>query len=140
MVVTTARFSERTVGALVQRLLARHAALSHCVESLRLEVTEANRGRDLSDLLDHQDPSADLDTQTTLILVQRAEDHLREVEQALDRVAAGSYGFCLGCGGGIPLERLRALPAAAHCVECSRRPPDRMRRIESVATAGEVVQ
>ena len=140
MVVATPRFTERTVGALVQGLLVRQAALFHCVESLRLEATEAHRGRDLSDLLDHQDPSADLDTQTTLIFAQRAEDHLREVEQALDRVAAGSYGFCLGCGGGIPLERLRALPAAALCIECRRRSPDRVRRIGSAAIAGEVVQ
>lgn len=43
---------------------------------------------------------------------------LDTVELALGRVADGSYGCCLGCGGGIPLQRLRAQPAAALCLAC----------------------
>jgi RNA polymerase-binding transcription factor DksA len=54
-------------------------------------------------------------------LVERAEQRLTEVEHALARVDAGTYGYCTVCGRGIPLERLRALPAAASCVTCSDR-------------------
>ena len=136
MVAPTARFTANTVAKLAERLRTRRTALSHCVESLRLEATEAHNGRDLSDLLDHEDPSADLDTQTLLILAQRADDHLREVEDALDRVAAGSYGYCLGCARGIPLERLRALPATTRFVECSRWSSSRMRHAEATRSAG----
>ena len=120
MVVTTPRFAAKTERQLVQRLLARHAALSHTAESLRLEAAEANRGRDLSDMLDHEDPSADVDTPTILILAEQAEGRLREAEVALLRAASGKYGYCVECGSRIRLARLRALPAVATCVDCSR--------------------
>ncbi len=120
MASTTARFSAKTHRQLFLRLLDRHSTLSHSAESLRMEATEACRKRDLSDMLDSQDPAADSDTETVLILAERAEQLLREAEQALSRAASGTYGYCLGCGGSIPVARLRALPAAATCVECSR--------------------
>jgi DnaK suppressor protein len=120
---TTARFAAKTQRQLFQSLLDRHSALSHSAESLRIEATEACRKRDLSDMLDQEDPAADSDTETVLILAERAELLLREAEQALCRAASGTYGYCVGCGGRIPLARLRALPAAAMCVECSRLSP-----------------
>jgi RNA polymerase-binding protein DksA len=46
---------------------------------------------------------------------------LREVEAALERIAAGGYGSCSSCGGPIGFERLRAQPAAARCIACQRR-------------------
>ncbi len=55
------------------------------------------------------------------MLVDRAERRLWEVEEALARVADGTYGYCIDCGTGIPLQRLRALPATETCVGCSRR-------------------
>mgnify|MGYP001823352908 FL=1 len=116
---TTARFRASTQRHLVRRLLDRHSALSHNAESLRSEVIEALRERDVSDMLDHQDPSAAMDTDTVLILAERAEMLLRETEQALFRAASGTYGYCVRCSGRISLTRLRALPAAAMCVECS---------------------
>ena len=117
---TTARFRASTQRHLVRRLLDRHSALSHNAESLRSEIAEALRERDLSDMLDSQDPSADVDTDTVLILAERAELLLHEVEQALLRAASGTYGYCVDCGDRISLTRLRALPAAAMCVDCSQ--------------------
>jgi DnaK suppressor protein len=46
---------------------------------------------------------------------------LAEIDSALERVADGSYGACLGCGSAIPVERLAAMPAASHCVACQQR-------------------
>ena len=120
MTGTTARFSVKTQRQLFLLLLDRHSTLSHGAESLRMEATEARRKRDLSDMLDNQDPAADSDTETVLILAERAEQLLREAEQALCRAASGTYGYCVDCGGRIPFARLRVLPAAAMCVECSR--------------------
>ena len=42
------------------------------------------------------------------------------VEAALARLAAGTYGACVVCGGGIDPERLAALPAAEACIVCQR--------------------
>ena len=52
---------------------------------------------------------SNLDRDTTL---------LREVQDALIRLAEGSYGICLRCDQEITTERLDAVPWAKHCVEC----------------------
>lgn len=41
---------------------------------------------------------------------------LRDVLDALDRLAAGTYGRCLTCGDAIPDERLEAVPATRFCL------------------------
>lgn len=45
-----------------------------------------------------------------------------EIDQALERVDAGTYGRCVICGNAIPDERLEAVPWAAQCMPCSSRP------------------
>jgi DnaK suppressor protein len=46
-------------------------------------------------------------------------DSLREVEDALTKLDAGSYGKCESCGGPIPEARLEAKPAARLCIACA---------------------
>jgi DnaK suppressor protein len=41
-----------------------------------------------------------------------------EIDAALDRIAAGTYGRCLSCGAAIPPERLEFRPHAGTCVSC----------------------
>ena len=43
---------------------------------------------------------------------------LADVEGALRRIAAGSYGECIDCGEPIAAARLKAYPAATRCIEC----------------------
>lgn len=45
---------------------------------------------------------------------------LREIEHAINQIRVGRYGLCEGCELPIPIERLKALPFAPHCVECQR--------------------
>lgn len=44
----------------------------------------------------------------------------RAIDQALDRIAAKTYGICqnLKCGGAIPMARLEAVPFATLCTQC----------------------
>ncbi len=44
---------------------------------------------------------------------------LAEVVGAIERIDAGTYGRCTGCGAMIAPLRLRVLPAAALCVSCA---------------------
>jgi RNA polymerase-binding protein DksA len=46
-----------------------------------------------------------------------AESELEAVEQALERLKAGSYGICVQCGQPIPKERLEARPQAIRCLK-----------------------
>lgn len=43
---------------------------------------------------------------------------LADVEDALSRMAAGSYGECVDCGKEIAVARLKAYPAATRCIDC----------------------
>jgi RNA polymerase-binding transcription factor DksA len=115
------RFAPKTLDGLVALLLARRASISRRAEALRREVVEAFGELDRSDLFDHDDPIVDFDAAAALMQMQHLERRLWEVDQALSRVADGSFGYCSACGTGIPMERLRALPAAANCVACSDR-------------------
>ncbi len=48
---------------------------------------------------------------------QQARSHLVEVDAALDRLAAGTYGVCEVCSRPIGVARLEARPTARTCVE-----------------------
>ena len=44
---------------------------------------------------------------------------LDEIEAALARIDAGTYGSCVRCGSAIPVERLQMRPFAGACVSCA---------------------
>lgn len=47
-----------------------------------------------------------------------ALEAVAELQDALQRLEAGTYGVCVGCGKAIPFERMEALPEADRCVSC----------------------
>jgi DnaK suppressor protein len=51
-------------------------------------------------------------------LLDQAVAGLAEIDAAVAREAAGTYGRCLDCGRPIGAERLAARPAASRCVGC----------------------
>ena len=46
---------------------------------------------------------------------------LRQIQEALDRLALGEFGVCLACEQPIAPKRLQALPWAKYCVKCQER-------------------
>ena len=50
-----------------------------------------------------------------------AKGALVEIDAALQRIEAGTYGICEGCGKSIAAERLSALPWARLCIDDQRR-------------------
>ena len=66
---------------------------------------------------------AALDSVQDEISSQLAEVESRElarIEYALERMREGQFGVCEGCGTGIPMARLNALPYATYCIKCQR--------------------
>jgi len=58
--------------------------------------------------------------QRDLALRDRNQQHLAQVEAALARLDAGTFGTCTRCGRPIASERLEAIPWAALCIDCQR--------------------
>ena len=52
-------------------------------------------------------------------LLDQVRRHLEEVDAAVARVDAGTYGACERCGRPIGDARLDALPAARRCIDCA---------------------
>jgi len=46
---------------------------------------------------------------------------LRDIDDALNKIAAGTYGICEMCGEAIPLARLEAVHAARFCMKCAQK-------------------
>jgi DnaK suppressor protein len=45
---------------------------------------------------------------------------LDDVNAALERISAGTFGKCEACGGSIAEERLQAIPYTRHCLRCAK--------------------
>ena len=69
---------------------------------------------------DHQadDATEVFEREKEIGLAQSFEAHIEQVEHALRRIEAGTYGECESCGKQIPAARLDALPEATLCVDC----------------------
>ena len=78
-----------------------------------------------------QDPAdagsnlAESDRTAAVLLAARSQRTL--VVDALQRLASGTYGTCVDCGGPVPDGRLEAKPEASRCVTCQAK-RDRLRR------------
>lgn len=63
---------------------------------------------------------ADLLNDTDIALLSHELVRLRDIDAALARIKAGTYGTCIDCGEAIPAARLNALPTALSCVKCQQ--------------------
>lgn len=82
--------------------------------------TEQKRIKNLSPSNPDQADRASLYASKELggLFCSHIEDELKQVENALKRLKAGTYGICARCKGEISEERLFALPSAQYCFKC----------------------
>lgn len=84
-----------------------------------LELTEDGGTQDMAD----EDGFGEGDTLNVerdrlLLVASEARAKVAEIEAALERVEAGTYGVCQSCGKPIPHARLEVVPEATLCVSC----------------------
>jgi RNA polymerase-binding transcription factor DksA len=53
-------------------------------------------------------------------LIQNESARLEEINAALERIDAGTFGSCEVCGQEISSQRLQAIPVARQCIACAR--------------------
>lgn len=106
----------------------------HATLTARLEELSGEYEQTLAELADLQqnratdgagDDQADTGTKTfereqELSLANGILERIGQVEQALARLAAGTYGNCERCGKTIPKARLEAFPSVTLCVACKQ--------------------
>ncbi|WP_119153075.1 TraR/DksA family transcriptional regulator [Caldimonas tepidiphila] len=109
------------LARLTQRLLQRRSELQSEIEAHKTRHSDG--GTHIRTHRDETDDAAAVETLDALEIAEVARDaaELDAVQRALDRLEAGSYGDCLGCGEPIPQPRLEAAPEAALCLDCQTR-------------------
>jgi len=112
--------------------MARQDALLRLHKTLIARRTELRKrlGVDLEDLAHVKHSSASGDAadaafdasgeEIASTLAELESKELAQIERALRRLKAGSYGKCEVCSLTIPVARLNALPYSTLCVKCQR--------------------
>ncbi|MBI2502892.1 MAG: TraR/DksA C4-type zinc finger protein [Candidatus Latescibacteria bacterium] len=65
-----------------------------------------------------------MEREKNMLFAQREGDYLDYLEEALQRIEAGTYGVCRTCKGAIGRARLEAVPTATQCIDCKKKEGD----------------
>ena len=70
----------------------------------------------------HPDPNDRASQETDMSLELRSRDRerklIKKIDEAIERIDTGDYGYCETCGVEIGVQRLEARPTATLCIDC----------------------
>ncbi len=104
---------------LYEKLKKEKAELLEKLEQLRAlgqPSAERKEGSPFGKREEEADEASELEKR--LALEERLGESLNEVEHALQKYEAGTYGLCDSCGQVIEQARLEAIPQASLCLSC----------------------
>jgi DnaK suppressor protein len=108
---------KKFLADLHEHLLEMKTKLIHEIDSELRAEREGNKdeGMDTYDLA-----SEERDREINFILSDRERVKIKQIDDALGRIAEGSYGVCESCGLEIAQERLEAMPFTRLCRDCQQ--------------------
>ena len=110
-------FGKKFIGEMKARLEEERAKYLHSEETYRAEADALIEGREPGDVqFDEESGEGDtlaVERERDLALSNQARQAVEQIDAALGRIKAGTYGICVASGKSIPQERLRAIPWAA---------------------------
>src|SRR5438477_11268434 len=101
-----------------KNLLARRSELRKRLGLELEELAHVKHSSASGDAADAAFDSSGEEIASTLAELESKE--LAQIERALKRLKAGTYGKCELCGTKIPVARLNALPYSTVCIKCQR--------------------
>ena len=114
-------FGKKFIDEMEARLTEDRAKYLHSEENYRAEADALIEGREPGDVqFDEESGEGDtlaVERERDLALSNQARQAVEQIDAALERIKAGTYGICTASGLPIPQERLRAIPWAAERVE-----------------------
>jgi len=103
-------------------LVTERAAYVEQAESLRIDAEQLAQDMEPGDIqFDEESGEGDtlnVERERDLALSAQARAAVDEIDRALAKMDAGTYGVCERCGNPIPKARLKVLPYASLCVAC----------------------
>lgn len=104
---------------LYERLKKERAELLEKLEQMRSSgqpSAERREGSPFGKREEGADEASELEKR--LMLEKRLSESLNDVEHAIQKYEAGTYGLCDSCGKPIERARLEAMPHASLCLSC----------------------
>jgi DnaK suppressor protein len=111
----------RTRGPLTEVVVAERDLVARRVIALTEDFDAIVASTDLVSTDDEHDPDGStiaFERAMVIALLKQARTHCAELDAALERLDAGTYGTCERCGEAIAPARLEVLPATALCITC----------------------
>lgn len=99
------------------------------LQSHSMKTTSSDSSGDLS-YSDHMPDlgSMTMEREKAFMFASRDGAYLSQIESALKRIEAGSFGICRDCQCEIPRARLEAVPTTQVCVPCKESKPTERRK------------
>ncbi len=112
-----------------QLIMTKKSEVSQAMEELHRvsrseEAQESSEDRSAYSLHMADRGTDAMEREKNMLLAQREGDYLDYLEEALQRINAGDYGFCRTCKGPIARARLEAVPTATQCIDCKKKVGD----------------
>jgi DnaK suppressor protein len=102
-------------------IAADRATVHARIETLTAEydgIVAATQDSATDDEHDPEGATIAFERQQLAALLEQAQQHLRDLDAAEERLAAGTFGVCEVCGQPISDARLEARPTARTCITC----------------------
>jgi RNA polymerase-binding transcription factor DksA len=108
--------------AMLREERARHVAQADTMQAeAELLAAEREGGDTQFDEESGEGDTINIERERDLLLSASANQIVDEIDRALERIAAKTFGVCVPAGRRISIERLDALPYAETCVDCKAR-------------------
>ncbi|MEW5874523.1 MAG: TraR/DksA C4-type zinc finger protein [Candidatus Zixiibacteriota bacterium] len=118
--------NKRELKKFEELLLARRAEIINEIGAIRKSVRSGTATEAAGDLSTHAYHMADQGTDTeerekSFYFASKSGRFLYHIDEALRRIADGTYGKCVSCGEDISPARLEAVPHARFCIKCKEK-------------------
>jgi len=119
--IVKSKLPKKFVDQMKGRLLEERAKYLQTAADMRAEADSLFADREPGDVqFDEESGEGDtlsVERERGLALSSQAQSAVQQIDEALERIAAGTYGICVASGEPIPKERLEAIPWAAVTVQ-----------------------
>jgi DnaK suppressor protein len=119
------RSSERVARTPSEVTNSKYREIASALQQQRSELLRLVTAKPLSEGIEitacpdlNDQATAEMDQHFMLSLKERERNLLKQIDDALARLAADKYGVCEECGEEIPLRRLQARPMTTLCIAC----------------------
>ena len=120
--VAVSALGEKFLAEQRELLLAERETYTRQAEALRAEAEQLAQEMEPGDIQFDEESgeggTMNVERERDLVMSAQARAAVDEIDRALAKIDAKTYGICESCGQPIPKARLKALPYAALCVAC----------------------